>query len=182
MQSPLAERRHRRTKRRLILATIISLTLAALGISFDPDQRQLIIQLELAALGVIAVLALTGVLRRAAPLAPRSPLDQRWRAPKPQPAPLPIDLVRVSRRLIASEASAADARRHLGPLVAAIAADRLQTYEHTDIDAVYFRLPQPVPAPLALVLDPALADVDTRELPGLDSDATDALVRALEQL
>jgi hypothetical protein len=35
---------------------------------------------------------------------------------------------------------------------------------------------------LALVLDPGLAGLDTRAMPGLDAEQTDALVRALEQL
>jgi hypothetical protein len=105
--------------------------------------------------------------------------------PEVDPPPrLPRDLVRINRRLVAAEGSASDARRHLARLVAAIAADRLRPAAHTTIDAdsVYAHLPRPVPDALALVLDPALASLDTREMPGLDADACDALVRALEQL
>jgi hypothetical protein len=142
------------------------------------------VQLETAVLGVIAVVTMAGVLRRAAPLAPPSPLDRVERPGAPVPEPPPVDLVRISRRLVAAEGSVADARRHLAPLVAAIAADRLRHGAHTEIaaDSVYAQLPRPVPAALALVLDPALASLDTREIPGLDAAASDTLVRALEQL
>jgi hypothetical protein len=92
--------------------------------------------------------------------------------------------VRIARRLDAARASAADTRRHLGPVVATIAADRVRDRAHTAVaaESVYASLPQPVAPELALVLDPALDGVDTRALPGLDADAADALVRALEQL
>jgi hypothetical protein len=176
----------RRSLRRALVATIGTLTVAAAAIAFDPDQSRVIVQLAVTLIGIIVVAGAVGALRRAAPLAPRSLLDATTTvARRPVGAsPLPIDLVRISRRLAAAEASAADARRHLGPLVATIAADRLRRGAHVEVDrdSVYSHLPRPVPAALALVLDPALADVDTWELPGLDTDAADALVRALEQL
>jgi CBS domain-containing protein len=166
------------------VAAVVSLTAAGVAIAFAPDESRIIVQLELALVGVITIVAVVGALRRAAPLAPPSPLD---RVPRPEarsPRPLPLDLVRISRRLAAAEASAADTRRNLAPLVAAIAADRLRRRAHTTIeaDSVYPHLPLPVSDALALVLDPALADVDTRELPGLDAEGSEALVRALEQL
>jgi hypothetical protein len=174
----------RRSIRRALIATIAGLTIAATAVALDPGESRFIVQLALVFVGVIAVSAAVGALRRATPLAPRSPLDRPAATVATAPPPLPLDLVRISRRLATAEASAADARRHLGPLVASIAADRLRRGSHTPIDpdSVYPHLPRPVPAALALVLDPALGDVDTRELPGLDSDGADALVRALEQL
>jgi hypothetical protein len=170
--------------RRSIVATILSLTAAAAAIALAPDQSRLIAQIEITIVGAIAVVTAAAALRRAAPLPPRSPFDRLPRAAAPAAPPLPLDLVRTGRRLTAAAASAADARRHLGPLAAAIAADRLRRHSHTPVDqeAVYAHLPRPVHPALALVLDPALAGVDTRDLPGLDPDGTDALVRALEQL
>jgi hypothetical protein len=174
----------RRSWRRAIVALIVSLTAAAATVALEPDRFRLIARVEIAIVGGIAVMSAAGALRRAAPLAPRSPFDRVPRSNARASAPLPLDLVRISRRLAAAEASAADSRRHLGPLVASIAADRLRRRSHTQVDqdSVYAHLPRPVPAALALVLDPGLADVDTRELPGLDPDGSDALVRTLEQL
>jgi hypothetical protein len=184
VQSLRAERRRRVSVRRALIATIVSLTATGVALAVDPNESQLIVQFETALLGLIAVLSAAGALRRAAPLAPASPLDRAFRPGAPGPQPLPVDLVRITRRLVAAEGSAADARRHLAPLVAAVAADRLRPGAHTEIEAesVYAHLPRPVPESLALVLDPALASLDTRELPGLDPDASDAMVRALEQL
>jgi len=86
--------------------------------------------------------------------------------------------------LAVAQASAADARRHLGPVVAAIAVDRARDRAHAAVTAesVYASLPQPVAPELALLLDPALDAIDTRALPGLDPVAGEALVRALEAL
>jgi hypothetical protein len=167
-----------------VITVILSLTAAGVAIAVDPNESRVILQSETALVGCIVVVTAAGVLRRAAPVGPPSPLDRVSRPGPPSPRPLPLDLVRISRRLAAAEASAADARRHLAPLVAAIAADRLRHGAHTEIDAdsVYGHLPEPVPAALALVLDPALAMRDTRDLPGLDADASAAMVRALEQL
>jgi multisubunit Na+/H+ antiporter MnhC subunit len=183
-QSLRAERRGRIAMRRALIATIVSLTATGVALAVDPNESRLIVQLDTALIGVIAVVSAAGALRRAAPLAPPSPLDRVFRPAPPAPQPLPVDLVRISRRLVAAEGSAADARRHLAPLVAAIAADRLRHRAHAEIgaDSVYSYLPRPVPDALALVLDPALASLDTREMPGLDADASDAMVRALEQL
>ncbi|HEX4489654.1 MAG TPA: hypothetical protein VH914_00460 [Acidimicrobiia bacterium] len=184
MPSVDAGRQARRTRRRLVGTTVVTILVAANAIAFDPDERRLVVQLAFAALGLIAVIAAVGVLRRAAPLAPRSPLDRPPPRPRPGPPTPPADLVRVARRLEAAQASAADARRHLGPLVATIAADRLRDRAHSLVepDSVFSSLPQPVAPELALVLDPALDDVDTRALPGLDAERADALVRALETL
>ena len=163
---------------------MVTIVVTAYAIAFDPDERRLIVQIAFAALGVLAVTAAVGALRRAAPVAPRSPLDRARLRPRVVPAPPPADLVRVARRLEAAQASAADARRHLGPVVAAIAADRVRDRSHTALDAesVFANLPRPVAPELALLLDPALEALDTRALPGLDPDAGEALVRALEQL
>jgi hypothetical protein len=170
--------------RRTVVVTILSLTVAGAIVALQPGRVRLIARVEIAIVGLITVVSAAGVLRRAAPLAPRSPLDRVPRSIAVTGAPLPRDLVRISRRLAAAEASAADSRRHLGPLAGAIAADRLRRRSHTpvDQDSVYAHLPGPVAPELALVLDPALVDVDTRAMPGLDADGTDALVRALEQL
>jgi hypothetical protein len=177
-------RRVRQTRRRLVVATVVTIIAAANGIAFDPDQRRLVVQLALGSLGVIAVLAAVGALRHAAPLAPRSPLDRSLPRARAGAPTAPPDLARVARRLEAAQASAADARRHLGPIVATIAADRVRDRSHTaiELDSVYATLPQPTTPELALVLDPALDDVDTRALPGLDAGAAERLVRALEQL
>jgi hypothetical protein len=123
-------------------------------------------------------------LRSAAPLAPASRLDRGRAAPAPKPAPLPLDLVRIERQLAAAATTAADARRALGSLAATIAADRLRLHTHSSIDgdSIFGHLPDPVAPPLALVLDPALAALETRAMPGLDPDGVAALVRALEQL
>jgi hypothetical protein len=184
MHALRAERRGRISLRRALIATILSLTATGVALAVDPNESHVIVQFETALLGLITVLTTAGALRRAAPLAPPSPLDRVARPGPPVPQPLPVDLVRISRRLVAAEGCAADARRHLGPLVAAIAADRLRHGAHAEIeaDSVYAHLPRPVPDAFALVLDPALASVDTREIPGLDADASDAMVRALEQL
>jgi hypothetical protein len=173
-----------RFMRRAIVATILSLTVAATAIALAPDESRLIGQIEITILGAIAVMTAAAILRRAAPLPPPSPFDRPPRTRAPVDPPLPIDLVRMGRRLTAAEASTADARRHLGPVAASIATDRLRRRAHTpvDPDSIYAHLPRPVPPELALVLDPALAGIDTREMPGLDADGTDALVRALEQL
>lgn len=170
--------------RRSIIATILSLTAAATAIAVAPDRSRLIVQIEITVVGAIAVMTAAAALRRAAPLPPRSPFDHLPRTAAQVAPPLPLDLVRIGRRLTAAVASAADSRRHLGPLAAGIAADRLRRHSHTpvDQDSVYADLPRPVHPALALVLDPALAGVDTRDMPGLDPDGTDALVRALEQL
>lgn len=170
--------------RRASVTAILSLTAAGVTIAFVPNETRVIVQLELEVVGVITVLVALGALRRAAPLAPPSPLDRTAKPSAPTPRPLPLDLVRISRRLAAAEASAADTRRHLGPLVAAIAADRLQQRAHRSIEpeSVFADLPRPVPPPLALVLDPALAGLDTRQMPGLDAAGSEALVQALEQL
>jgi hypothetical protein len=68
--------------------------------------------------------------------------------------------------------------------VSDVAADRLRGHSHTrvDQDSVYAQLPRPVAPELTLVLDPALAGLDTRRMPGLDARGSDALVRALEDL
>ena len=182
LQEMQSRQRARRSRRRAILITILSLTASGVAVAIDPNESRVIVQFEVALIGFVAVLVAVGVLRRAAPLAPPSPLDRAVRPEIPPPAPLPLDLVRVSRRLAAAEASAADARRQLAPLVAAIAADRMRSHTDIDLDSVYSHLPRPVPDALALVLDPALAHLDTREMPGLDADAVDALVRALEHL
>jgi hypothetical protein len=170
--------------RRSIIAAILSFTAAATAIAFIPDRSRLIAQIEIAIVGAIAVLTASAALRRAAPLAPRSPFDRRPRRATAARNPLPLDLVRIDRRLTAAAASAADSRRHLGPLAAAIATDRLRRHSHTPVDqeSVYAHLPRPVHPTLALLLDPALAGTDTRAMAGLDPDGTDALVRALEQL
>jgi hypothetical protein len=170
--------------RRALVATIVSLTAAGVAVALAPRESRVIAQLELALVGVIAVLSAVGALRRAAPLAPPSSLDRVPAVRAPAPQPRPADLVRISRRLAAAEASAADARRLLGPLAASIAADRLRRGAHTaiDPDSVYGHLPRPVPAVLALLLDPALAGDDTRKRPGLDPDGADALANALERL
>ena len=141
----------------------------------------------MAFLGLIAVIA--AVERAAARGSARAAVAARPDRPPrrfhPVAAPLPIDLVRISRRLAASEASAADARRHLG---AARRRDRGRSAAprrtpRSIPTSVYAHLPRPVPAALALVLDPALDELDTRQLPGLDPDArNESLVRALEQL
>jgi hypothetical protein len=182
-QTPEA-RRSRRARWRALTATIASITIAGTAVAFDPDETRLIVQLALTMIGVVAMASAAGALRRAAPTAPRSPLDRLPARPKPEPVPLPLGLVRTTRRIAAAEASAADARRHLGAVVATVAADRLRSGAHHAIDSesVFAELPRPVPASLALVLDPALADLDTRALPGLDADAVDALVRVLEEL
>lgn len=174
----------RRSWRRAIVATILSLTFGAASVALAPDSSRLIVQIEIAVVGAIAVMTALGALRRAAPLPPPSPLDRLPRSSAKAEPPLPLDLVRISRRIAAAEASAADSRRHLGPLATAIAHDRLRRRSHTtvDPDSIYDQLTVPVPAALALVLDPALADVDTRQMPGLDTDGAEALVRALEQL
>jgi hypothetical protein len=174
----------RRARRRLSIAAVVTVIAAAYAIAFDPDQRRLVVQLASSVLGLLAVTAAVGALRRAAPLAPRSPLERRRR---PAPAPvsaLPHDLVRTARRVEAAQASAADARRHLGPVVATVVADRLRLHTHATVapDDVFARLPRPIAPELALVLDPALERVDTRALPGLDPEGAVALVRALEQL
>jgi hypothetical protein len=173
-----------RSVRRAIIATISSLTVAATAIALAPDESRLIAQIEITILGAIAVLTATAALRRAAPLPPRSPFDRLPRTKAGLDPPLPISLVRIGRRLSAAEASAADSRRHLGPIAAAIATDRLRRRAHTpvDQDSVYAHLPRPVAPELALVLDPELAGRDTREMPGLDADGSEALVVALEQL
>jgi hypothetical protein len=173
-----------RSRRRAIVAAISSLTAAAATAASVPDRLRLIAQIEIAIVGAIAVMIATGELRRAAPLPPPSPLDRRPSAHAATDTALPLDLVRISRRLAAAEASAADARRHLGPLVSEVAADRLRGHSHTrvDHDSVYAQLPRPVPPELTLVLDPALAGLDTRQMPGLDARGSDALVRALEDL
>jgi hypothetical protein len=178
------ERRSRISLRRSLIVAIVSATRTGIALAVDPNESRLILQLETVVLGLVAVVTMAGVLRRAAPIAPPSPLDRIPRPDVDPPSRLPVDLVRISRRLVAAEGSAADARRHLAPLVAAIAADRLRPAAHTTIEAesVYAHLPRPVPDALALVLDPALASLDTRDMPGLDADAGDALVRALEQL
>ena len=166
------------------MIAILSLTAAAAAIAIVPERFRLIAQIEIAIIGAIAVIIATGEVRRAAPLPPRSPFDRVPKVDaKTEPSP-PPDLVRISRRLAAAEASAADARRHLGTMVSDVAADRLRDHSHTrvDHDTIYARLPRPVAPELALVLDPALAGLDTRAMPGLDADQTDALVRALEQL
>jgi hypothetical protein len=170
--------------RRALVATIVSLTATGVAVAMVPKDSRVIAQLELALVGIIAVVSAVTALRRAAPLAPPSPLDRIPVTRAPAPRPLPADFVRISRRLAAAEASAADARRLLGPLAAAVAADRLRRGAHTPIDpdSVYEHLPRPVPAVLALLLDPALDGTDTRKLPGLDPDAGDALANALEQL
>ena len=163
----------------------MSVTGAATAMAIAPDRTRLIAQVEIAIVGAIVVLSVSGALRRAAPLPPRSPLDHFPRSKaSAAPAPPPPDLVRISRRLTAAEASAADARRHLGRLVGAIATDRLRAHSHApvDQDSVFARLPRPVAAELALVLDPALAGLDTREMPGLDAAGSDRLTSALEQL
>jgi hypothetical protein len=177
-------RRAARNRRRMIAGAIATVTASATAIAFDPDQRRLIVQLTFTALGLLAVSAASGRLRRAAPIAPRSPLDRPRRPAAAPPTPLPLDLVRMARRIAAAEASAADARRHLGPVVATVAADRIRRHAHATVepDAVYARLPVPVAPELALVLDPALDALDTRALPGLDGAGTAALVHALEQL
>ena len=186
VRSEPADRRYegRRSRRRAIVASILSLTAAATAVAFAPGRFRLIAQIEIAIVGAIAVMIATGELRRAAPLPPRSPLDRLPKAKTKTGTALPVDLVRISRRLAAAEASAADARRHLGPTVSDVAADRLRRHSHTRVeqDSVYAQLPRPVSPELALVLDPALAGLDTRAMPGLDADGTDALVRALEQL
>ena len=173
-----------RSVRRSIIATILSVTAAAAAIAFVPDRSRLIAQIEIAVVGAIAVMTASAALRRAAPLPPRSPFDRRPRTATGARNSLPLDLVRIDRRLAAAAASAADSRRHLGPLAASIAADRLRRHSHTPVDqeSIYAHLPRPVHPTLALLLDPALAAVDTREMAGLDPDGTDALVRALEQL
>ena len=181
-----ADRRRevRRSRRRGIVTTILSLTAAATVAAAAPDRLRLIAQVEIAIVGAIAVMVTTTEVRRAAPLPPRSPLDRLRKATAVTDAPLPPDLVRITRRLAAAEASAADARRHLGPIVSEIAADRLRRHSHApvDQDSVYAQLPRPVSPELALLLDPALAGLDTRAMPGLDADGTAALVRALERL
>ena len=184
MRPRSADLRGRMSRRRALIATILSLTATGVALAIDPNENHLIVQIETALVGLIAVATAAGALRRAAPLAPRSPLDAVVRPSTPAPEPPPVDLVRIARRLVAAEGSAADARRHLAPLVAAIAADRLRHGAHTMIeaDSVYAYLPRPVPDALALVLDPALASLETRDIPGLDAEASDALVRALEQL
>jgi hypothetical protein len=173
-----------RSVRRAIIATISSLTVAATAIALAPDESRLIGQIEITILGAIAVMTAAAALRRAAPLPPRSPFDRHPKTEIRIDPPLPIGLVRIGRRLSAAEASAADARRHLGPIAAAIATDRLRRRAHAPIDqdSVYAHLPRPVAPELALVLDPRLAGLDTREMPGLDPEGTEALVRALEQL
>ena len=170
--------------RRAIVAAILTVTAASTAIAFDPEERRLILQLAFSAIGLIATLTALRALRRAAPVAPRSALDRSRARPQAPAADPPIELVRMSRRLAAAEASAADARRHLGPVVAAIAADRLRRRGDTatDPDSVFASLPRPVAPELALLLDPELERVDTRALPGLDASATGAVVRALEQL
>jgi hypothetical protein len=184
VQTLRTEHRRRISVRRAVIATIVSATATGVALVIDPNESRLILQLETALLGLIAVWSAAAALRRAAPLAPPSPLDRVVRPAPPAPQPLPVDLVRISRRLVAAEGCAADARRHLAPLVAAIAADRLRHGAHAEIaaDSVYSHLPRPVPDALALVLDPALASLDTRDMPGLDADASAALIRALEQL
>lgn len=181
-----ADRRRegRPSRRRAIVATILSLTAAAAAAASVPDRLRLIAQIEIAIVGAIAVMMATGALRRAAPPPPPSPLDRVPSANTKADTALPLDLVRIARRLAAAEASAADARRHLGPLVSEVAADRLRGHAHTrvDQDSVYAHLPRPVPPELTLVLDPALAGLDTRQMPGLDARGSDALVRALEDL
>ena len=170
--------------RRAIVAAIVTVTAGATAISFDPDERRLILQLAFCALGLIATATAVRALRRAAPLAPRSPLDRPLPPPRPTDAGLPIDLIRMTRRFAAAQASAADARRHLGPVVATVAADRLRRRGQTgaDPESVFALLPQPVAPELTLLLDPELERVDTRARPGLDAEGASALVRALEQL
>ncbi len=184
MSAQRLDRRGRISRRRALIVTIVSATATGVGLAIDPNESRLILQLETAVLGLVAVVTMAGGLRRAAPLAPPSPLDRVPRRRVDVPSSLPLDLVRISRRLVAAEGSAADARRHLAPLVAAIAADRLRPGAHTaiEVESVYAHLPRPVPDALALVLDPALAALETRDMPGLDVDASEALVCALEQL
>jgi len=178
--SLVSDRRGRISRRRAVITVILSLTAAGVAIAVDPNESRVILQSETALVGCIVVVTAAGVLRRAAPVGPPSPLDRVSRPGPPSPRPLPLDLVRISRRLAAAEASGGPAP----PPLAAIAADRLRHGAHTEIDAdsVYGHLPEPVPAALALVLDPSLAMRDTRDLPGLDADASAAMVRALEQL
>jgi hypothetical protein len=178
------DREGRRALIRALVATVGCVVAAAYAIAFLPGDSRLIVQLAVTAIGVIAVATAVGTLRRAAALAPRSPFDRKPARERSAPVPIPGELVRITRCLAAAEASAADARRDLGPLVTAIATDRLRRATHAPIEpeTVYSQLPRPVPAALALVLDPALASLDTRAMPGLDTDGVEALVRALEQL
>jgi hypothetical protein len=167
-----------------LLAAILSVTAATAIAVADPSETRIIVQIELALVGVVAVGAVVAALRHAAPLAPPSAFDRADHRPPPVSQQLPVDLVRISRRLTVAQASLADTRRHLAPLVAAIAADRLRGRAHTEIDpeSVYLHLPRPVPDALARLLDPAFDDLDTRDMAGLDAAGSDAVVRALEQL
>jgi hypothetical protein len=169
---------------RALLTTIAIATVAAIVVAADPAETRLIVQIAVTLVGMVAVWTAVRALRSAAPLAPGSPLDGNRAVPGPTLPALPIDLVRIERQLAAAAASASDARRALGPLTAAIAADRLRSRAHGSIDrdSVFAHLPEPVSPPFALVVDPALAALDTRAMPGLDSDGVAALVRALERL
>jgi hypothetical protein len=178
------DREGRRALIRALVATVGCVVVAAYVLAFVPRDRRFVVQLALTAIGVIAVATAVGALRRAAALAPRSPFDRKPAVERSEPVPVPAELVRITRCLAAAEATAADARRDLGPIVAAIATDRLRRAAHAPIEpeTVYSHLPRPVPAALAMVLDPALASLDTRAMPGIDADGVEALVRALEQL
>ena len=85
-----------RLARRSTIATILSLTVAATAIALAPDESRLIVQIEITVLGAIAVMTTAAVLRRAAPLPPRSPFDRVPRTRATVAAPLPLDLVRIN--------------------------------------------------------------------------------------
>src|SRR5689334_2612573 len=100
---PTVGYRVRRTRRRLIVATVVTIVAAAYAIAFDPGERRLIVQIAFSVLGVLAVTAAVGALRRAAPVAPPSPLDRARPRPRTVGATVPADLVRVARRLEAAQ-------------------------------------------------------------------------------
>ena len=90
-----SEQRAKRVRRRALIVTILSVTAAGVGIAFDPNESRVIVQFEVALVGFVAVLMAVGMLRRAAPLAPASPLDRVSRPEPPAPKPLPLGLVRI---------------------------------------------------------------------------------------
>ena len=101
---------------RALVATIVIATVAGVVIAIDPADTRLIVQIASRSPASIAVSTAVRALRRAAPVAPPSPLDRpvAWRRGRAAPATARSrpDHAPISPR---REASAADARRSPRP-------------------------------------------------------------------
>ena len=160
--------------RRGLVTAILAAAADAVAIAMFPGRTRLLLQIGVAVVGGIAILYTAAAVRRAAPVAAPSPLDRFPRPVARRPDRPPVGLVRIERHLATAAASRADARRQLGPLVAAIASERLRDRgEPTSVA---------LPDCIARLLAPDDGTRESRDEPGLDADAAARVVDALEQL